>query len=171
MTRGGRSAAAGRWRERAEVSREGILEAAWNPEVGAFAATFGGDTLDASALLLAEFGLVAWTDPRLVSTLAALERALRRGDTLMRYAVEDDFGAPENAFNLCTFWLIEALARTGRGEEAARIFEGMLAARTAGGLLAEDLDPRTGLLWGNLPQTYSHVGALACAFALASVDG
>ncbi len=85
---------------------------------------------------------------------------------MLRYAMEDDFGLPETAFSVCTFWLIEALYYTGRSEDARALFEEMLSRRTAAGLLSEDIDPQTGELWGNYPQTYSLVGLINCAALL-----
>jgi GH15 family glucan-1,4-alpha-glucosidase len=85
---------------------------------------------------------------------------------MLRYANEDDFGLPQTAFNVCTFWLIEALHLTGRTQEARELFDGMLAQRTPSGLLSEDIDPVTGELWGNFPQTYSLVGIINCAVLL-----
>lgn len=85
---------------------------------------------------------------------------------MLRYAVEDDFGLPHTAFNVCTFWLIEALHFTGRDAEARELFSEMLARRTPAGLLSEDIDPATGELWGNYPQTYSLVGTINCAVLL-----
>ena len=82
---------------------------------------------------------------------------------MLRYAAEDDFGAPETAFNICTFWLIEALALMGRKDEARELFCSMLGHRTGSGLLSEDMDFETGELWGNFPQTYSLVGVINCA--------
>ena len=99
-------------------------------------------------------------------TLAAVEQGLRRGSTMLRYDTEDDFGLPETAFNVCTFWLIEALYLTGRSVDARALFEEMLAKRTGAGLLSEDIDPNTGELWGNYPQTYSLVGIINCAVLL-----
>lgn len=86
---------------------------------------------------------------------------------MLRYDTEDDFGEPETAFNICTFWLIEALYLCDRGDEARALFEQMLAHRTMSGLLSEDLDFNTGELWGNFPQTYSLVGIIHCAGLLA----
>ena len=105
-------------------------------------------------------------DPRYLGTLAAVERDLKRGDYLYRYTVPDDFGVPETAFNICTFWYIDALAAVGRTEEARRLFENMLSKRNSVGLLSEDLDPVTGELWGNFPQTYSMVGLINSAMRL-----
>ncbi len=102
-------------------------------------------------------------DPRFQGTLRAVEEGLRRGSHMLRYASEDDFGLPTTAFNVCTFWLIEALHATGRAPEGRELFEEMLARRTAAGLLSEDIDPVSGELWGNYPQTYSLVGMINCA--------
>jgi pentatricopeptide repeat protein len=85
---------------------------------------------------------------------------------LFRYANADDFGLPETAFNICTFWFIGALAAVGRHEEAREMFCNMLARRNALGLLSEDLDPVSGELWGNFPQTYSMVGIVMSAMRL-----
>ena len=85
---------------------------------------------------------------------------------MLRYAAEDDFGAPETAFNFCTFWMIEALALSGRKDEARELFCSMLDHCTQSGLLSEDMDFMTGELWGNFPQTYSLVGVINCAALL-----
>lgn len=157
---------AARWRGEAERIRRAILAEAWRPELGSFAATFGGDGLDASLLLLHEIGFLATDDPRFSGTVEAIGRRLRRGDHLLRYDQDDDFGPPETSFNVCTFWYIDALAALGRREEARALFERMLAARTPLGLLSEDLDTRTGRPWGNFPQTYSMVGLITSAMRL-----
>jgi pentatricopeptide repeat protein len=109
---------------------------------------------------------MAADDPHFLSTLEAIEQDLRRGSVMLRYSAPDDFGPPVTAFNICTFWLIEALYRTGRQEEARTLFNEMLERRTAAGLLSEDIDPTTGELWGNYPQTYSLVGIVNCAVLL-----
>jgi GH15 family glucan-1,4-alpha-glucosidase len=89
-----------------------------------------------------------------------------RGGFILRYDEADDFGAPDNAFLVCTFWYIDALAAIGRKDEARALFETVLARRNHVGLLAEDVDPKTGELWGNFPQTYSQVGLILCAMRL-----
>jgi len=130
---------------------------------GHFKASFEGDYLDASLLQLVELRFLAPDDPRFVATFEAVQQALRRGEHMLRYGAEDDFGLPETAFNICTFWLIDALARMGRTEEARGLFCTMLGHRTRSGLLSEDMDFATGELWGNFPQTYSLVGVINCA--------
>lgn len=151
------------WRETADRMHAEICEHAWDKKKKAFTESFGRPELDASLLLLQQLGFLAAEDPRFLSTVSAIESELRRGDHLMRYSVADDFGEPENAFNICTFWYIDALAAIGRKEEAREIFEKMLACRNDLGLLSEDLDTRTGELWGNFPQTYSMVGIINAA--------
>lgn len=157
---------AGYWRRQAEKIRAGIMERAWNRRLGAFTHTFDGKDVDASLLLLAELGFVEPDDKRFLGTLALVEKRLRRGDYMLRYATADDFGMPENAFNICTFWYLGALASVGRRDEARALFENMLAKRNMAGLLSEDLDPETGQLWGNFPQTYSLVGLIQTAMRL-----
>jgi GH15 family glucan-1,4-alpha-glucosidase len=154
------------WRERADAIRALIEQDAWvenGPEGGHYGASFESDYLDASLLQMVELRFLTPDNPRFLSTFAAVERQLRRGDFMLRYAAEDDFGAPETAFNVCTFWLIEALHMAGRGDEARRLFETMLSHTTRSGLLSEDLDYNDGELWGNFPQTYSLVGVINCA--------
>ncbi|MEO6032744.1 MAG: glycoside hydrolase family 15 protein [Burkholderiaceae bacterium] len=156
------------WRGRAHLIRAKLLEQAWSEPRQAFTASFGGSDLDASALLLAEVGLIDARDPRFVATVDALEATLCDGPYMRRYEAPDDFGQPETAFNICTFWRIDALARVGRTEQAREIFNAMLAVRNPLGLLSEDIHPRTGELWGNFPQTYSMVGIINCATRLSA---
>ena len=154
------------WAERADAMRAKIEESAWRPDTNRMSATFAGDDLDASLLQLLELRFLSPDDPRFRGTLEATEQGLRRGSHMLRYATEDDFGLPHTAFNVCTFWLIEALHFTGRNADARALFEEMLSRRTAAGLLSEDIDPATGELWGNYPQTYSLVGMINCAVLL-----
>ena len=154
------------WRGEANRMRKVILEEAWSPKRESFVESFGGTELDASLLLLQFLGFIDPGDPRFVKTVAAIEKELRRGQYVFRYGAEDDFGMPQNAFNICTFWYIGALSSMGRREEARELFENMLACRTSLGLLSEDLDPTTRELWGNFPQTYSMVGLIMCAMRL-----
>ena len=154
------------WNERAAQVRATIDERAWNETLGRFAATFEGDELDASLLQLVDLRFIEANDPRNVATVAAVEAGLRKGSYLLRYAIPDDFGAPQTAFNICTFWLVEALYLAGRIDEARSLFEEMLARRTTAGLLSEDIGFADGELWGNYPQTYSLVGLINCAVLL-----
>lgn len=154
------------WTDQAKTIRDGILDKAWNKSLNSFTGTFGGDEVDASLLLMPEIGFLDPDDKRFHGTLALIEDRLRKGMHLFRYGNEDDFGCPENAFNICTFWYIDALAMVGRTDEARALFDNMLACRNSVGLLSEDLDPKTGELWGNFPQTYSMVGIINSAMRL-----
>lgn len=159
------------WRGHADHIRATILEKSWNEERQTFAESFGGRDLDASVLLMAEVGMVRADDPRFIATVDALEKHLCDGPFMRRYEAPDDFGTPEVAFNICTFWRIDALARIGRMAEAREIFEAMLSVRNHVGLLAEDTHPVTKELWGNYPQTYSMVGIINCATRLSEPWG
>ncbi len=154
------------WRGHADTIRAGIIAQAWNRELNSFVESFGGRDIDASLLLLPELGFVAPSDPMFLGTLDQVEKHLRRGDHLLRYAAPDDFGTPDSAFTICTFWYIDALAAVGRGGEARTLFNSLLQHRNSLGLLSEDLDPRSGELWGNFPQTYSLVGLIHSAMRL-----
>jgi len=154
------------WCQRASEMHEVISRRAWNEKLGTFVATFDGDTLDASLLQLNELFFVADDDPRFVATVRAIGKQLRRGDFVFRYTTPDDFGTPSNAFLVCTFWYINALAAIGDREEARKIFEYLLACRNRHGLLAEHIDPNTREQWGNFVQTYSMVGLISSAIRL-----
>ncbi|MDP9204534.1 MAG: glycoside hydrolase family 15 protein [Gemmatimonadota bacterium] len=157
------------WRLHATAIHDVISRRSWNPELNAFTATMEGDSLDASVLLMPRLGFLGADDPRFIGTVAAIESQLKHGDFVYRYVERDDFGYPENAFLVCTFWYIEAMAAMGgaRREQASALFEQVLSARNRHGLLAEDLDPRTLEQWGNFPQTYCMAGIIDCAVALA----
>jgi GH15 family glucan-1,4-alpha-glucosidase len=156
------------WRDRALEIRTAINAKAWNAELQRFAASLGGNEMDASLLQMLDTRFLPPDDERFLATMAALENELRRGSHVLRYAAEDDFGLPETAFNFCTFWYIEALYLVGRREEARSLFEEMLERRTPAGLLSEDCDLVTGEPWGNYPQTYSLAGLINCAVLLSN---
>ena len=98
--------------------------------------------------------------------MGQVEKQLKQGDFVFRYGEEDDFGVPQNAFLVCTFWYIDVLASMGRKVEARALFETLLACRNQHGLLAEHIDPRSRELWGNFPQTYSMVGLINAGMQL-----
>jgi GH15 family glucan-1,4-alpha-glucosidase len=154
------------WRTQAARIHQFVCERCWSAEKGSFVAAVSGDALDASLLRLGELGFLAEDDPRFAGTVRAIERELRRGDFVFRYVEADDFGKPENAFLVCTFWYINALAALGRRDEARALFENVLACRNRHGLLAEHIDPRTHEQWGNFVQTYSMVGLIGSAIRL-----
>jgi GH15 family glucan-1,4-alpha-glucosidase len=158
--------AADRWSTSAERVRAVVLEQAWNDKRGAFVASFGSADMDASVLLMSEVGFLPADDPRWLRTLDVVRRELKCGNHLFRSGAADDFGAPTMAFTACTFWYVDALARAGEQDEARELFDDLISHRNRLGLLSEDLDPRTGELWGNFPQTYSMVGVINGAIRL-----
>jgi GH15 family glucan-1,4-alpha-glucosidase len=145
--------------------RSVILHRTWNDRLKRFVSTFEGEGIDASLLLLHELGFVDADDTRFRSTVVELEKVLRNGNRLFRYT-EDDYGHPETAFTICTFWYVDALDAVGRRAEARDLFEDLLERRNHLGLLSEDIHPQTGELWGNFPQTYSMVGLINSAMRL-----
>ena len=154
------------WRTDADRIHEFITARCWNAARNSFVGAVDGEALDASLLLLVEIGFLKADDPRFAGTVAAVESELKRGDFIFRYVEEDDFGQPKNAFVVCTFWYINALAAIGRRDEARALFEQLLARRNRLGLLSEHLDTQTGELWGNFVQTYSMVGLITSAMRL-----
>jgi GH15 family glucan-1,4-alpha-glucosidase len=154
------------WHTRATEIRERVLARAWNAQLNAFTTSFEGTELDATALLFAEVGFIDASDARFAATFNAIDRDLRNDDLLFRYRHVDDFGVPVNAFTVCSFWWVEALASQGRLQEAREAFERLLKRRNHLGLFSEHIDPVTGEHWGNYPQTYSMVGIISSALRL-----
>ncbi len=154
------------WAGHAAKVHARIMRDCVDQERGIFVESVGGKELDASLLLAHEIGFISPKDPLFLKTLEAIEGELRHGNLLFRYVVEDDFGRPETAFTVCTFWYIDALAAVGRIEEAREIFEELLGYRNHVGLLSEDIALDDGALWGNFPQTYSMVGLINSALRL-----
>ncbi|HET8705047.1 MAG TPA: glycoside hydrolase family 15 protein, partial [Pseudomonadales bacterium] len=156
------------WQARAEVIHAKICQRAWSEEKQAFVASFGGRSLDASVLLMTELKFLPPDDSRLRSSIERIGTELKSGRFLLRYRDKDDFGYPENAFVVCTFWYVQALAYIGEKQRARDLFEEILAFTNKFGLLSEDISPETGELWGNYPQTYSLVGVISCAAKLST---
>ena len=154
------------WLARAGVLRQEILQRATMADGGWLSGVLDREMADASSLVLPEIGVLRSDDPRFHATLEMVSKRLMKNGFVMRYIEADDFGKPSNAFLLCTFWYIDALASVGRRDEALELFNNLLAQRNHVGLLSEDLDPLTGELWGNYPQTYSQVGLILSAMRL-----
>jgi len=165
MALGDRTMAA-RWKHDADTMRKRILSRIWNPDKRTFVGMFDGAELDATLLLLPELGFIDPLDPRFTQTLTAIERELVEEDLVFRYRHADDFGVPQLPFVVCGFWYANALSMVGRTDEARERFEQLLERRNPLGLLSEHVDPATGELWGNYPQTYSLVGIINSAVRL-----
>jgi GH15 family glucan-1,4-alpha-glucosidase len=149
----------------ADRIRAEVIAQSWSASKGSFVGHYGGEDLDASLLQMVRLRFLPAGDPKLRSTIDAIHKDLARGGWLQRYSLNDGFGKPSVAFIICTFWLIEALAAAGRRAEARAAFDQIYGALSPLGLLSEDYDPVEPRMWGNFPQTYSHVGLIHAAFA------
>ncbi len=162
----GRESMAAEWEAWANGYREIVLDRAYNKELGFFAQTLGGRFPDASNLLLPTLGLIDPRDPRFISTVDAYETLLVDNGLMLRYRHKDDFGETTSAFSICSFWWAEALAMIGRLDEATALFYRLAGYANKLGLFSEDIEPKTGMLLGNFPQAYTHVGVIHTAVTL-----
>lgn len=143
-----------------------ICAKGWNGEVGAFVQSYDSEDLDASNLLMAQYGFIEASDPRFVSTVERTRERLCEDGLMYRYRNQDDFGNPKSAFTVCSFWLVKALASIGRRDEARELFHSLLESSNDHGLYGEDLDFETRRQLGNFPQAYSHLALIDCAMEL-----
>jgi GH15 family glucan-1,4-alpha-glucosidase len=150
-----------RERMRGEIERRGYNEA-----LGFYTQAYDGDTADASNLLLPAVNFISYRSERFQSTIDAYDRTLRVGRGVYRYRSSDDFGVPKTTFTICAFWMADALWGAGRKSEARELFSTLMHQANHLGLLSEDMDPESGQLWGNFPQTYSHVGLINTAMRI-----
>jgi GH15 family glucan-1,4-alpha-glucosidase len=163
----GDSALEGAGRGLALRARTLIEERTWREEPGFYADAVTSDNADAALLMMINLGFLKADHPHAASHVRALEDRLRVRDGLWhRYRHHDGLGDTHGTFTVCGFWYAEALARLGRRDEATASLEGLLTHANHVGLLSEDIDPDSGELWGNFPQTYSHVGLINAAFAI-----
>jgi GH15 family glucan-1,4-alpha-glucosidase len=151
------------WRGIANDIKEDILKNGWNKELQTFTQTYSNSDLDASLLLMAEYGFIPSDDLKYQKTVMAVKNSLFHNGLVYRYINPDDFGKPVSSFTICTFWMIQALFRIGMKEEAKNIFENLLACGNHLGLFSEDIDFSTKRLLGNFPQAYSHLALINTA--------
>ena len=155
------------WRETRRTIREDVLENGYDDDVGAFVQSYGSGTLDATALLLPVVGFLPFDDERVQGTIDAIDDELVSEEIFVRrYDGDDGLPGEEGAFVLCSCWLIDALALSGRVEEATARFETLLEYLNPLGLVAEEIDPETGAHLGNFPQGFSHIGIVNSALYL-----
>ena len=180
----------GPWRDLAAEIHADVCTNGFNAELNSFTQYYGSTNLDASLLIIGIEGFLAPDDPRLIGTIEAVERSLLKDGFVLRYETDatadatgggegtrtgpdgersdtvDGLPPGEGAFLLTTFWLLDVLALVGRVDDAATIFERLLALRNDVGLLAEEYDPVAQRFLGNFPQAFSHVGLLNSGFNL-----
>ena len=155
-----------RYLEVADEIKKDVLKNGWDPDLNSFVMAYGSKDLDASNLLMLHYGFLDVADPKIVATVEAAYKKLLRDGFVMRYTAQDEFGLPQNAFIVCTFWLIDALYLIGRKEEAREMFHRVIGYTNKFGLLSEGIEPKTGVLAGNFPQGYSHLALVQTAFLL-----
>jgi GH15 family glucan-1,4-alpha-glucosidase len=155
----------GEFRQAANRIQTELLQKAIHPQRGYLVADYGGTELDAALLQAVTLRFLPYEDPRLHTTVDAIRSELDHHGWTKRYRINDGFGVPEVAFMLCMFWQVEALAALGRTKEARSLMDRLHDAKAPLGLLSEDLDPTSGMMWGNFPQAYSHTGLIHAAFA------
>jgi GH15 family glucan-1,4-alpha-glucosidase len=147
---------------------EQIMDRGWNPKVGAFTQHYDTEVLDSSLLMMPLQGFIAPHDPLWLSTLAAMDRELVSDSLVYRYnpsASPDGLAGNEGTFSLCTFWYVDALARSGRLDEARLVFEKMFTYANHLGLFSEEISS-TGEQLGNFPQAFSHLSLIGAAVNL-----
>lgn len=153
-----------------EIAGE-IFQRGFDPKQQAFTQSYDRATLDASVLRLPLIGFIDATDPRMVSTINAVQRDLTRNGLVYRYTEMDDgLAGNEGTFAICTFWLVQCLALCGRQREAEELFARVLRYGNDLGLFSEEIDPVSGELLGNFPQAFTHIGLINAAERLQGVD-
>jgi GH15 family glucan-1,4-alpha-glucosidase len=159
-----------RWlKTRDEIYCE-IMEQGWSQSCNSFVQYYGSDRMDASLLLMPLVFFVSPSDPRMIRTMERIQDRLSMDSLVHRYLLDDDnpvdgISGREGAFSICSFWLVEALTRAGRIEEARLMFEKMLGYANHVGLYAEEIG-HTGEALGNFPQAFTHLGLISAAFNL-----
>jgi GH15 family glucan-1,4-alpha-glucosidase len=158
-----------RWTKVRDAVHAEVCAKAFNAELGSFAQTYGSRTLDAALLLMPLVGFLPADDQRVIGTIEAIEKHLMRDGLVLRYdtsKVDDGLPPGEGVFLACSFWMVSALHRIGREDDARQLFERLLALRNDLGLLSEEYDFANKRLVGNFPQALSHISLVNAAFNL-----
>jgi hypothetical protein len=164
-----------KWRKLRDEIHDEVCKKGFNKDVGAFTQYYGSDLLDASILMMPLVGFLPADDPRVVSTVEAVQRDLVVDGFVLRYKTSDDGAVDgltgrEGAFLACSFWLADCLHMIGRTDEANELFERLLSLRNDLGLLSEEYDPVLKRQVGNFPQAFSHVSLVNTAYRLGGTD-
>ncbi len=159
------------WRREGEAIRHAILTEGYDAELGAFTQTLGAPVLDASALAIPLVGFLPPTDPRVRSTVEQIQAQLTSHGLVFRYLADDGLPGGEATFALCSFWLVDNLALSGRLDEARALFERVVGYANDLGLLAEEIAPVDRALLGNYPQGFTHLAVIRSALTIAKAEG
>ena len=158
-----------KWQEIEKEIKNDIMENAWSEKAQAFTQSYQSDDLDASVLLMENYGFIAANNPKYIATVRAIEKDLSNDGLLYRYKNKDDFGLPSSSFTICTFWFINSLYKIGDQQKAEALFEQLLSYSNHLGLFSEDIDFKTKRLLGNFPQAYSHLALIETAINLSKI--
>jgi GH15 family glucan-1,4-alpha-glucosidase len=161
-----------RWASVREEIREIVLDRGYDEDLGSFVRSFDGEHLDATGLLIPMTGFLSFEDDRVQGTIdTTIDRLVADHGLVERYEGADGLPGEEGAFLLCSFWLVDALALSGRTAEARNRFESALEYVSSVGLLSEEVEPETGGHLGNTPQAFSHIGLINSALYLGRTEG
>jgi GH15 family glucan-1,4-alpha-glucosidase len=158
---------ADRWRREEERVRSFIERRCYSEEKTSYVRSADDDELDAALLLAVLAGYEEPGSPRLVGTVEAITRELRRGPFVHRYLGDDGLPGADGAFLPCSFWLVDAFARQGRLDEAAALMDELIGLANDVGLYAEEIAPDTGDFLGNFPQALTHLALINAAVTVA----
>lgn len=159
----------GRWRAVREEVYQEVLSRGWNQAANTFTQHYDTTEVDASLLLIPACGFLPGNDPRVLATIAAIERDLMCEGLVLRYRTAsgvDGLGGEEHPFLACSFWLVEAYAGADRLADAQALMDQLCALANDVGLLSEEYDPTSGLMAGNMPQAFSHLTLIHAAYAI-----
>jgi GH15 family glucan-1,4-alpha-glucosidase len=162
-----------RWREIRDAVREEVLTRGFNARANTFTQHYDTTEVDSSLLVLSSIGFVDGDDPRMLGTIAAVERDLMRDGLLLRYRTDtgvDGLSGDEHPFLACSFWLVSAYAAAGRRDDAHALFDRLVSLCNDVGLLSEEYDAANGRMVGNFPQAFSHLSLVQAALSLAEAD-
>lgn len=161
---------ADRWKALRDEIHQEVCDRGYSADLGAFVQSYDGESLDAAVLLMPLVGFISADDPRMISTVAAIEQGLTRDGLVLRYdpeASDDGLEGDEGVFLACSFWLADNLILQGRRDEAEALFQRLVGLSNDLGLLAEEYDPAARRQLGNYPQAFSHFAIIDTAFNLA----
>jgi GH15 family glucan-1,4-alpha-glucosidase len=163
----GKQSIAREWEVLRDKIKQDILKKGWNPRVQAFTQCYESENMDASNLLMLQYGFIGADNPQYVMTVKRTREELCKNGLMYRYKNRDDFGDPKTSFTVCTFWMIKSLYLIGEKDEAKAMFEQVLTYANHLGLFSEGIDFTSKRLLGNFPQGYSHLALIDTAMTLA----
>ena len=162
----GKNEYAERWALLRDKIKDDILMNGWNEKKRAFTIFYGSDDFDAAALKMSYHNFLEHDDPRLVNTVLMIDKHLRQDSLVHRYKIVDDFGISSSTFTICSFWLVDALYKIGKEDEARRMYSELRSYSNHLGLYAEDLTVKDKTNIGNFPQAYTHIALIASSLLL-----